>query len=203
MATGVVAGPIYARYEKDQPFCRCIGGPAWFGYKDFDPLLPGIISARSDDATGSAPKYLKRNETVAGESYTAVGMIEPIGRYVVIESCEEIIGDPGVRSIVCFATGEQIRDLCALAHFRSNEVFGMITVPWGPTCATLVTYPAGLSKKAPQNRIFLGPTDPSAGGWLPEGCMAVGIPVELAGFMAEDVKSSFLSKGGLLRPPRS
>jgi hypothetical protein len=193
MATGVVTGPIYAGYEQDLPFCRCIGGPAWFGYTEFYPMFPGIISTRSEDAGGSAPKYLKENETVADESFGAVGLIDPIGRYVVISSCEEIADDHGVRNIVLFVTGEQARDLCALAHFSSNDVFGMIAVPWGPTCASLATYPAGLSKKAPRNRLFLGPTDPSAREWLPEGYMTMGIPTKMARVMADDVKNSFLS----------
>ena len=195
MATGMVTGPIYVGYTQDQPFCRCIGGPAWFGYKDFDPILAGIISTGSDDTKGSAPKpkHLKECEATANESFRAVGRIEPIDRYVIMRFCEELEEDPGVRSIILFATGEQVRDLCALAHFRSSDVFGMITVPWGPTCASLVTYPAGLSEKAPQNRIFLGPTDPSAREWLPEGYMALGIPTKMARLMADDVRRSFLS----------
>lgn len=189
MATGIVAGPIYAGYMLDQPFCRCIGGPAWFGYKDYDPRLTGIIATE-----GSDPKHLKINVTVSDETFRAVGKIEPIGSYVVMRSCDEVEDDPGVRSIACFATGEQVRDLCALAHFRSNDVFGKITVPWGPTCSSLVTYPAGMSENAPPDRIFLGPTDPSAREWLPEGYMTIGIPARVARIMAEDVEKSFLSR---------
>ncbi|MFB3763829.1 MAG: DUF169 domain-containing protein [Methanotrichaceae archaeon] len=194
MATGIVVGPIYVGYNQDKPICRCIGGPSWFGYKDFDPILPSIISVGSDDMKGSNPKYLKESKAVADETFSAVGKIYPIDRYVVMRRCEEIEDDTVVRSIVCFATGEQIRDLCALAHFRSNDVFGNVIVPWGPTCATLVTYPAGLSEKAPINRIFLGPTDPSAKEWLPEGYMAMGIPAEVAKIMADDIEKSFLSR---------
>lgn len=194
MAIGMVDGPIYVGYTQDQPFCRCIGGPAWFGYKDFDSILAGIISTGSDDTKGSAlkSKHLKESEAVADESFRAVGRIEPIDRYLIVRCCEEIEEDPGVRSIILFATGEQVRDLCALAHFRSSDVFGMIAVPWGPACASLVTYPAGLSEKAPQNMIFLGPTDPSAREWLPEGYMALGIPTKMARLMADNVKKSFL-----------
>lgn len=194
MATGKVSGPIHVGYEPDQPFCRCIGGPSWFGYKDFDPILPGIISTGSEDTRGFDPKNLKENEIVADETFRAVGKVEPIGRWVIIRRCEDIETDPGIRSIVCFATGEQIRDLCALAHFHSNDVFGNVMAPWGPTCATLVTYPAGMTEKAPKNMIFLGPTDPSAREWLPESCMAMGIPTEVAKIMAENVGKSFLSR---------
>jgi hypothetical protein len=43
-------------------------------------------------------------------------------------------------------------------------------------------------------QICIGPTDPSAREWLPENCMAMGIPVEIARKMAQDVERSFLAK---------
>ncbi|HOS21665.1 hypothetical protein [Methanothrix soehngenii] len=36
--------------------------------------------------------------------------------------------------------------------------------------------------------------DPSARGWLPENCLAMGIPAEIARKMANDVVRSFLAK---------
>ena len=33
IAEGKVKGPVYAGNEPGQIFCRCIGGPAWFGYQ--------------------------------------------------------------------------------------------------------------------------------------------------------------------------
>jgi hypothetical protein len=85
-------------------------------------------------------------------------------------------------------------DLCALAHFSSHDVFNLISIPWGPACATLVTYPAGMAGNAPLSQIFIGPIDPSAMGWLPENCLAIGIPVEIARKMAGDAERSFLSR---------
>jgi hypothetical protein len=49
-----------------------------------------------------------------------------------MRSCHELSEDPDVRCIICFATAAQIRDLCALAHFRRYDVFAAISVPWGP-----------------------------------------------------------------------
>jgi hypothetical protein len=145
-------------------------------------------------AAKQAGKHLKESENIACETYRAVGEIKPLGRYVVIRRCDDIGEDPGVKCIICFAGGEQIRDLCALAHFGSHEVFSLISVPWGPACATLVTYPAGMSRNAGSNRISVGPTDPSARDWLPEDCMIMGIPVEIARKMTEDINRSFLAK---------
>ena len=137
---------------------------------------------------------MKENENIACETYRAVGEIKPLGRYVVMRRCDDLQEDPGVKCIICFAGGEQIRDLCALAHFSSNDVFNLISVPWGPACATLVTYPAGMAGNASSSRISIGPTDPSARDWLPKDCLAMGIPVEIARKMAEDAERSFLAK---------
>lgn len=193
IADGKVKVPVYAESEPGQIFCRCMGGPAWFGYREFDPRLPGLMSTGSKDAKKDG-KHLKENENIACETYRAVGEIKPLGRYVVIRRCDDINDDPGVKCIVCFAGGEQIRDLCALAHFGSHDVFNLISVPWGPACATLVTYPAGMAGNASRSQIFIGPTDPSARAWLPENCLAMGIPAEIARKMANDAEKSFLAK---------
>ena len=80
-------------------------------------------------------KHLKKDEELARQTYEAVGDIKPLGRYVVIKRCADINEDPGVKCIICFACGEMIRDLCAFAHFRSRDVFNLISFPWGPACA--------------------------------------------------------------------
>jgi len=171
-----------------------MGGPAWFGYGPFDPRLMGLISTGSKDLEDIAPKRLKEDEYVARRTYGALGRITAIGRYTVMRRCEEMSSDPGVRCIVCFGTAGQIRDLCALAHFRSSDILGSISVPWGPSCATLVTYPAGMAENIPGGGVFVGPTDPSSREWLPEGHMAIGMPAEVARRMAVDADSSFLAR---------
>jgi hypothetical protein len=199
IATGMVNDPVYIGDETGQIFCRCIGGPAWFGYGTFDPRLAGLMAAGSKNMPNGDPKYLKQNEGVAFETYKSLGRIEPLGKYAVIRRCEDMHEDPGVKCFICFATGEQMRDLCGLAHFRSRDVFDLVSVPWGPACATLVTYPAGMAEKALSDRIYVGPTDPSAREWMPENYMAMGIPAEVARTMAEDIESSFLGKRGNLK----
>jgi uncharacterized protein (DUF169 family) len=193
IAEGRAKGPVYVGNEPGQVFCRCMGGPAWFGYAGFDPRLPGLMSTGTT-ATNQSGKNLKENENIACETYRAVGEIKPLGRYVVMRRCDDMREDPGVKCIICFAGGEQVRDLCALAHFSSHEVFNLVSVPWGPACATLVTYPAGMAEKVGPARIHLGPTDPSARDWLPKDCLAMGIPVEIARKMAEGATGSFLGR---------
>jgi hypothetical protein len=194
IAAGKVTEPLYVGDEPGQSFCRCIGGPAWFGFGPFDPRLMGLIATGSMDIEDSAPKYLKESETIAHKSYQTVGEIAPLGRYVVMRSCHDMSEDTGLRCMVCFATAAQIRDLCALAHFRRADVFDAISIPWGPACATMVTYPAGMAENASADRIYAGPADSSSKEWLPEDCMVLGIPFKIAGAMAEDIERSFIGR---------
>ncbi len=192
MATGAIPGPLYAGYEQDLPFCRCIGGQAWFGYRSFDPRLMSLLASGSEDLKGLTPKRLKKSREIAQKTISSIGKVLPLGRYVVMSCCEGLQDDRGVRCIICFGSSEQIRNLCALAHYASRDVFDPISIPWGPSCATMITYPAGMAENAPSDMLFVGPSDPSASVWLPKGCLVVGIPVKMARMMAECAKQSFL-----------
>ena len=90
---------------------------------------------------------------------------------------DELEEDPGVKSILCFGKGEQIRNLCSLIHFRSRDPFKSVIAPFGPSCATFVTYPAGMAENAPENTAFMGPVDPTGNTWFPKDYMALGIPI--------------------------
>lgn len=193
MAMGEVCGPLYAGYEQDQSFCRCMGGPAWFGYRSFDPRLMSLLASGSEDVKGFTQKSLKKSPQIAQKTISSIGRVVLLGRYVVMSCFEGLQDDRGVRCIVCFAKGEQIRNLCALAHYSSIDVFDPVSIPWGPSCATIITYPAGMAENAPSDMLFVGPSDPSASVWLPKGCLVVGIPVKIARMMAECVKQSFLA----------
>lgn len=192
MATGIISGPLYAGHEENLPFCRCMGGPAWFGYSAFDPRLMSLLASGSEDLKGLAPKHLKKSREIARDTIESIGKITPLGRYVVMRCCSDLQNGQNVRCIICFADGEQIRDLCALAHFASNDAFDAISIPWGPSCATMVTYPAGMAENAPSDNLFIGPTDPSAREWLPKEQMIMGIPANIAGRMAECAERSFI-----------
>jgi hypothetical protein len=105
--------------------------------------------------------------------------------------------------MLLFAHAEPARVLCALAHFGTADVFGAVLAPWGAACATFVTYPAGLAEKAPRNAVFLGPTDASVNLWFPREVIALGIPMDIARKMAEEVPASFIGKRpGMAYPER-
>lgn len=194
VASGVQKGPIYVTYDQEHSICRCRGGPAWFGFAKIDPGMAEVMACEMKEISRPAPKYLKESEKAALDTFMSTGKIAGIGKYVVMATCEDARAGSEGRCIICFGTGAQIRDLCALAHFRRHDAFDGISVPWGASCGTLVTYPAGMSENAQGGRICIGPVDPSAREWMPADFMGIGIPIQAAGQMAADVHRSFISK---------
>jgi hypothetical protein len=90
---------------------------------------------------GCAPKLLKASPDVARKTYEAAGTIRHIGQYTVMRRCDDpgLIGQD-VKCVIIFGTAGRIRDMCGLAHFRNPGVLNAVEMPWGPSCATLVTY---------------------------------------------------------------
>ena len=94
-------------------------------------------------------------------------------------------------TLLCFGKAEQIRNLCSLVYFHSEKSSG-IQIPWGPSCASFITYPAGMIEINNQPCVILGPTDPTGNFWFPQSFLSMGIPFKIAKQMAEDVDSSFI-----------
>lgn len=125
----------------------------------------------------------------------ALGKITPPGTYLIVQACDSLPEkDPGIRSICCFGTAEQIRNMAALIHFDRDDPFLPVIVPWGPSCSTLITYPAGMAEHAPKNSAFVGPQDPTQNHTLPPDMMALGIPAAIAVRMTENLDASFVVK---------
>ena len=113
---------------------------------------------------------------------------------MVIQKCDEIDDqDLAVKSLLCFGEPEQIRNLCSLAHFRPENVVN-IQIPWGASCASFVTFPAGMTENGPKNSIIIGPSDPTGNYWFPRNYLSIGIPFEIAKRMAQDLDHSFITK---------
>lgn len=207
LAADETPGPLYATAVDGAGLCRCAGGAEWFGYSGFDPYLVRSMSTAVPAGSRLVPKRLKSSPSVAEKTYASVGTVSPLGQYTVFRRCDDPkLAGEDVKCVVCFGTAGQIRDLCGLAHFRSPGVLGAVEWPWGPSCATLITFPAGMSARVAPDRLFIGPADPSARSWLPEPMLAAGLPAGLALTMARDVGLSFLSRPQAKRlsaaPPR-
>jgi hypothetical protein len=80
IAAGKVTDPLYVGDWADQLFCRCIGGPAWFGFGPFDPSLVDLMATGSDDMDDGTPKHLKENKIVASKGHQTVGVRAQLGK---------------------------------------------------------------------------------------------------------------------------
>ena len=158
------------------------------------PKLKYLISIGSPDFMNGAAEYLKAEPEMAERFFQAPGKITPPARFMNFAAYDQLTGNENILSLIFFGTGEQIRNLGGLIHFRSEDIFTSILMPGGPICASLVTYAAGMSEKAPKNSSYVGPVDPTGNAWFPENMMSMAIPIHIARLMAEDIDASFISK---------
>jgi Uncharacterised ArCR, COG2043 len=172
----------------------CPGGTGWTGYAKMAPMIDYFISTGNKQFRNGEAEYLKASPEVVAESIKAVGNITPLATYTVISACDTVEKNADVRSFICFGNAEQIRNLCSLIHFRSTDPFNSVNAAWGPSCATIMTYPAGLAEKAPKDCAFIGPIDPTGNCWFPQDYISMGIPLRLAIYMCEDLEQSFITK---------
>jgi hypothetical protein len=191
MATENVEYGIYL--TGDEPEGCCPGGLSHIGFTKKPGYIRYFVSTGKKDVRGGAAEYLKATPELVDRSFQALGRVVPPGRYLVVQACETLPHpEPPIRSICCFGNAEQARNLAALVHFDRDDPFSPVIVPWGPSCATFVSYPAGLVERAPKQTAFMGPQDPTQNNSLPPDTMAMGIPAEVAVRMAENLESSFV-----------
>ncbi|MDD1679631.1 MAG: DUF169 domain-containing protein [Methanomicrobiales archaeon] len=146
----------------------CVGGLSHMGFISRPDSIKYFVSTGKSDVRGGAAEYLKANPELVEAGFNAAGRITPPGRYLIIQNCDAVPQpDPGVRSLCFFGNAEQIRNLAALVHFDREDPFYPVIIPWGPSCATLISYPAGLAEGAPKQTAFVGPQDPTQNRSLP------------------------------------
>ncbi|WP_281774253.1 DUF169 domain-containing protein, partial [Methanobacterium formicicum] len=163
------------------------------------PYIRYFVSTGHENFRGGMAEHLKASPEIFDKFRESIGPITVPGKYLVIRSCEDFPPDEegtdlDLRSVLCFGTGQQIRNLCSLIHFRTENPFNSIIAPFGPACATMVTYPAHMAEKTPEGTAFIGPLDPTGNRWFPEEYMALGIPLDLARLMYQDLEESFIVK---------
>lgn len=198
MASQDIVPPVYITAADED--C-CAGGRTWLGFIEMNPKLKYFVTIGTKDFRGGTAEHLKATPELFEKSFEACGKITPLGNYIIASPCSSIEKDPGVRSILVFGNGETIRNLAGLAEFNEWEQFSTVVTPGGPTCATFITYPAGMAEKAPKKAVFTGPTDPTGNIWFPPELMAMGIPIEKAREMAESVDDSFIGKRSKIAYP--
>jgi hypothetical protein len=173
----------------------CGGGVAIFGLRPYGQWTKYFVSYGSPDFRHGAAEFLRASPELFEENREMVGRITPLGKYIVIRACADLEDqDPGVKSLLVFGIGQQIRNLCALVHFGSHDPFGEVLVPQGASCASFVSYAAGMAEKASKNAVFVGPTDPTGNSWFPEDHLSLAIPIKMARRMCDDMPNSFVTK---------
>jgi uncharacterized protein (DUF169 family) len=182
---------IYVTAE--MPETCCPGGLAHFGFIRLNPSIKFFVSSGSKDYRNGQAEFLRASPELFEESRRIMGKITPLDRYIVIRPCVDLTNeDPGVRSIICFGTAEQIRNIISLVHFRSVEPFHNTLVPQGAACASFVSYAAGMVENSPRDAAFVGPSDPTGNNWFPQDYLSLAIPIKIARRMADDLECSFI-----------
>lgn len=179
----------------------CGGGKAWLGFQEPHLQLKYFVTVGTPDFRGGAAEHLKASPRLFEEQKQRAGKITPPGKYLVIGPCDASAEAYQAMSVIIFGGCEQIRNLCGLAQFSSSDPFFKTLFSGWPTCAGMITYPAGMAANAPKDTAYVGPTDPTGNMWLPPDLMVMGIPMSLAGQMAEDAGESFIGKRGRIAYP--
>jgi hypothetical protein len=181
----------------------CPGGLSYTGFIRRPDYVNWFVSTGKADVQDGVAEFLKASPDLVEKSFAAIGQITSLGRYLVFQRCDRVLKpDPGVRAICCIGNAEQVRNIAAMVHFDRIDPFYPVIVPWGPACATMITYPAGLAEHAPPDTAFLGPQDPTLNWALPPDTMAIGLPIGLARRMAALFDQAFITKRPTVAFPR-
>ena len=191
MATGTDVSAIYVSVDTQEGCCP--GGLYHVGYIPVPGDIKYFVSTGRKDVRGGAAEYLKASPELVEQCTLAAGPIHPPGKYLIVQACKALPDTgPAIRSLCCFGTGEQIRNMAALIHFDRDDPFSPVIVPWGSACSTYITFPAGLAENTPRNTAFMGPQDPTQNHSLPPEMMALGIPADMAARMVNNLDASFI-----------
>ena len=170
----------------------CPGGLMWLGFAPAMPQLPYFLSTGTPDFRGGEAELLKPSPEAAQRFLQAPGGITPPGRYIVISGADAVTDEMAVRSMLVIGTAEQVRNLGGLVHYRKEDIFHSVLMPAGASCASMVTYAAGMASGAPRDVAYVGPVDPTGNAWSPPDSLSFAAPIGLARQMAEDMLSSFI-----------
>lgn len=191
MATGVTDAPALYLGDGANAGC-CPGGLAHMGFAGRSEEIRWFVSTGRPDVRGGAAEYLKADPALVDACFSRAGPVAPPGRYLVIRPCRTVTDADAVRSLCLFGTAEAVRNIAALVHFDRADPFSPVLAPWGPACATFVSYPAGIAAGAPPDAAFIGPTDPTVNHALPPDLLGIGIPAGVARRMAGNLDASFV-----------
>jgi hypothetical protein len=158
------------------------------------PKIRYFISTGTPDFRNGEAEYLKPDPDSAERFFSAPGRIVPPAKFINVVGWDRVEAGHNVLSYILIGNAESIRNLGGLVQFVSEDIFRSVMMPGGPSCASMLSYAAGMSEHAPKGTAFVGPVDPTGNAWLPPDIMSMAIPFEMARKMAENVDASFLEK---------
>jgi len=172
----------------------CPGGQAWLGLSSFPERLKYFVSTGTPDFMEGRAEYLKRCPGMVEDSVRTIGEITMPAENIVIRRTEEMTSETDGLCIILFGKAENIRNLCSLQHFGTTQALTSILMPWGPMCASFVTYASGMASNVPCDSAILGPADPTGNQWFPPDMLSLSIPLHIACRMEGDLGQSFIKK---------
>ena len=176
----------------------CPGSMTYLGFSKPAKFIKYFVSTGNENFRGGNCEYLKANPAEVEKFLKSIGEVKQLENNLIIQKCEEIDldrqKDINIKSILIFGNSEQIRNLSSLIYFENENTFTGISMPFGPACASFITYPNGMVEKTPEKASFLGPVDPTGNIWFPSDHMSMGIPIKIAIKLYENIDKSFLSK---------
>lgn len=193
--------PVFFGPEARQGICP--GGQGWCAMAPLSEKTMYFVSTGTPDFRNGAAEHLKPDPEAARRFFAAPGKFTPPARYTVIAGWDRIPAGQEVLSFILLGGAESMRNLGGLVQYVSDDLFTAVTMPGGPSCASMISYAAGMSERAPRNTAFIGPVDPTGNAWFPPDLMSLAVPFELARTMAENVDRSFLGRRSRVAfPPR-
>ena len=169
----VMPGTPPISYGVDSKEGTCPGGQMWCGLAGIGPKLKFFLSTGTPDFMHGEAEHLQPTPEAAEQFLDAPGKITTPGRYLTLARYDQIDDEAEVLSFVLIGSAESIRNLGGLVHFVTDDVFTSVLMPGGSSCATMITYPAGMAERAPRNAAFVGPVDPTGNSWLPPDMMTM------------------------------
>jgi hypothetical protein len=172
----------------------CPGGQGWCGVSAMSPKTMYFVSTGTPDFRNGAAEYLKPDPEAAARFFAAPGKIVPPARYINIVGWDQLREGQEALSFILIGNAESIRNMGGLIQYVSEDIFSSVLMPGGPSCASMVSYAAGMSEKAPKDTAFVGPVDPTGNAWFPPDLLSLAIPLSMARKMAENVEPSFIGR---------
>jgi len=199
-STGENDKPLYIN-NKTLKRC-CPGSITYLGYTKPAKFIKYFVSTGKETFRGGAAEYLKGSPEDVEKYLESIGKVTPFENNMIIQKCENIEediavnteNDTNIKAILIFGEAEQIRNLGNLIFFKNENTFGGLSMPFGPSCASFITYPCGMAEKTPEGTAFVGPVDPTGNSWFPSDYLAMGIPIEIAMNLYENIDHSFIIK---------